>query len=78
MRLTRLSRQIAGQAALVTSGASGMARATALLFADAGACVAAAARRRVPLRRYGDPEEVAHVLVVDGGLTAPNTRGGVA
>jgi len=47
------------------------------------------ARRRVPLRRYGDPEEVAHgilslvlpassyingaVLVVDGGLTAQNT-----
>ncbi len=44
------------------------------------------ARRRVPLRRYGDPEEVAHmvlslslpaasyvngaVLTVDGGLTA--------
>ncbi len=47
------------------------------------------ARRRVPLGRYGDPEEVAHavlglvlpassfingaVLVVDGGLTAQNT-----
>jgi 3-oxoacyl-[acyl-carrier protein] reductase len=46
------------------------------------------ARRNVPLRRYGDPEEVAHavlslalpaasfvngaVLVVDGGLTAKN------
>lgn len=46
-------------------------------------------RRRVPLRRYGDPEEVAHatlslalpaasyingaVLVVDGGLTIQNT-----
>lgn len=46
------------------------------------------ARRRVPLRRYGEPEEVAHailglvlpamsfvngaVLVVDGGLTAMN------
>ncbi len=46
------------------------------------------ARRKVPLRRYGDPEEVAHavlslvlpamayvtgaVLVVDGGLTAKN------
>jgi 3-oxoacyl-[acyl-carrier protein] reductase len=44
------------------------------------------ARRRVPLRRYGDPEEVAHVVLsvalpassylngaiipVDGGLTA--------
>ena len=47
------------------------------------------ARRRVPLRRYGDPEEVAHavlslalpassyingaVLIVDGGMTAQNT-----
>jgi 3-oxoacyl-[acyl-carrier protein] reductase len=47
------------------------------------------ARRRVPMRRYGDPEEVAHatlslvlpaasfingaVLVVDGGLTVQNT-----
>jgi 3-oxoacyl-[acyl-carrier protein] reductase len=47
------------------------------------------ARRRVPMRRYGEPEEVAHmtlslvlpaasyvngaVLVVDGGLTVQNT-----
>jgi 3-oxoacyl-[acyl-carrier protein] reductase len=47
------------------------------------------ARRRVPLRRYGEPEEVAHatlslvlpaasfingaVLVVDGGLLVQNT-----
>jgi 3-oxoacyl-[acyl-carrier protein] reductase len=47
------------------------------------------ARRRVPLRRYGEPEEVAHavlslalpassyingaVLIVDGGMTAQNT-----
>lgn len=47
------------------------------------------ARRRVPLRRYGDPEEVAHITValllpsasfitgavipVDGGLTVQNT-----
>ena len=47
------------------------------------------ARRRVPLRRYGNPEEVAHaiaslalpaasyingaVLAVDGGLTVQNT-----
>ena len=47
------------------------------------------ARRRVPLRRYGDPEEVAHgtlhlalpassyingaILPVDGGLLVQNT-----
>ena len=47
------------------------------------------ARRRVPVRRYGEPEEVAHavlslalpassyingaVLIVDGGMTAQNT-----
>ena len=47
------------------------------------------ARRRVPMRRYGEPEEVAHmtlslvlpaasyvngaVVVVDGGLTVQNT-----
>jgi 3-oxoacyl-[acyl-carrier protein] reductase len=47
------------------------------------------ARRRVPMRRYGDPEEVAHitlglvlpassfitgaVIPVDGGLTVQNT-----
>jgi 3-oxoacyl-[acyl-carrier protein] reductase len=47
------------------------------------------ARRRVPMRRYGEPEEVAHITVslllpaasfitgavipVDGGLTVQNT-----
>jgi 3-oxoacyl-[acyl-carrier protein] reductase len=47
------------------------------------------ARRRVPLRRYGEPDEVAHVVLsvvlpaasyltgavipVDGGLTIQNT-----
>ena len=59
---------------------------TAVIADDAKAKFA---RRRVPLRRYGDPEEVAHavlslalpaasyingaVLVVDGGMTAQNT-----
>ena len=59
---------------------------TAVITDDAKAKFA---RRRVPLRRYGDPEEVAHavlslalpaasyingaVLVVDGGMTAQNT-----
>ena len=39
-RLTELSRSIAGQVAIVTGAASGMGRATALLFADEGARVA--------------------------------------
>lgn len=40
-RLTKLSRSIAGQVAIVTGAASGMGRATAWLFADEGARVAA-------------------------------------
>ena len=39
-RLTRLSRSIAGQTAIVTGAASGMGRETARLFADEGAAVA--------------------------------------
>jgi len=39
-RLSKLSRSIAGQSAIVTGAASGMGRATAHLFADEGARVA--------------------------------------
>ncbi len=42
MRLSSLSRSIAGQVAIVTGAASGMGRATARLFADEGAHVAVA------------------------------------
>ena len=41
MRLSTLSRSIAGRTAIVTGAASGMGRATARLFADEGANVAA-------------------------------------
>ena len=41
MKLTQLSRSIEGKIAIVTGAASGMGRATAALFADEGAAVAA-------------------------------------
>ena len=55
-RLSKLSRSIAGQIAIVTGAASGMGRATAHLFADEGARVAVVdlGADRVPRRRRGD------------------------
>ena len=41
-RISKLNRSVEGKVVLVTGAASGMGRATAQLFADEGACVAAA------------------------------------
>ena len=48
-RLTKLSRSIAGKVAIVTGAASGMGKATAQLFADEGARVAAIDVNQAPL-----------------------------
>ena len=85
MRLTRLSRQIAGQAALVTGAASGMGRATALLFADEGARVAVvdldgAGAKRVAdeIRAAGGDAEGFALDVTDAARIEPVVREVVA
>lgn len=50
MTLSKLSRSIEGKVAIVTGAASGMGRATAALFADEGAKVAAIDINEEPLR----------------------------
>ena len=50
MRLSKLSRSIEGKVAIVTGAASGMGRATAALFADEGAKVAALDINAEPLQ----------------------------
>ena len=48
-RLSELSRSVEGKVALVTGAGSGMGRATAFLFADEGARVAAVDQNREPI-----------------------------
>lgn len=62
-RLSRLSRSISGRVAIVTGAASGMGRATALLFSDEGALVAVVDRNA-----EGVAETVA--MIVGNGGTA--------
>jgi 3-oxoacyl-[acyl-carrier protein] reductase len=64
-RLTQLSRSIAGKVAVVTGAASGMGRATALLFADEGASVA------VLDRDEAGAQGVADEIIRAGGRAVP-------
>ena len=59
-RLTKLSRSLEGARVVVTGAASGMGRATAMLFADEGARVAAADRDSGELGRTVDEIRRAH------------------
>jgi 3-oxoacyl-[acyl-carrier protein] reductase len=61
MRLTELSRSVAGKRVVVTGAASGMGRATARLFADEGARVAV-----VDLNAEGVDKVVAEIAAVYG------------
>lgn len=61
-RLSRLSRSVVGKVALITGAASGMGRATAILFADEGARVAAVDVNREPV------EAVASEIRAAGGI----------
>jgi 3-oxoacyl-[acyl-carrier protein] reductase len=60
--LSVLSRSVAGRVALVTGAASGMGRATALLFADEGASVA--------VTDVTDPAPVVEAIVAERGPDA--------
>jgi len=60
-KLTQLKRSIEGKVALVTGAASGMGRATAFLFADEGARVAA-----VDVNRQGVEDVVAEIQKAGG------------
>ncbi|MCP5178366.1 MAG: SDR family oxidoreductase [Pseudomonadales bacterium] len=63
MRLSKLSRSIEGKVAIVTGAASGMGEATAKLFADEGAKVAAIDLNAEPLARVvGEIEAAGHAV----------------
>lgn len=62
-RLTRLSRSIKGKVALITGAASGMGRATALLFADEGAKLGL-----VDINEQGLDEVAATIRAVGGDV----------
>jgi len=62
---------LAGKAALVTGGGTGIGAAIAEAFAGAGACVAVTGRRAEPLERTAR-------LITDQGGTALTVRGDVA
>ena len=62
----RLSRSIAGKVAIITGAASGMGRATAILFATEGALVGVLDRDTFHTASYLNGA----VIPVDGGMTA--------
>ena len=72
MALTKLSRSVEGYVVLVTGAASGMGEATAKLFADAGAKVAAVDINRDGLKRVVEEIEAAGCPVRGWSLDLSN------
>jgi 3-oxoacyl-[acyl-carrier protein] reductase len=68
MKLSQLSRSIAGKVAVVTGAASGMGRATVRLFADEGARVAALDVNAEPLNQVTREVEAAGYPIKDWAL----------
>ena len=68
MKLSKLSRSIEGKVAIITGAASGMGRATARVFADAGAKVAVLDVNAEPLNAVAREIEAAGCPVKDWAL----------